>query len=202
MRPIQKKFFINIGVFWLLFVVIIIAVYAFGLRGVHREANQIIERLSNEIAKLNNPFGPVGERGLHMFDERLEMFHERYSDFVVEPDYVHNFPLKISQIAKKIGIRSISTKGKTGLLYSEIPNCERIVTSHINISWTGTYRQFAQLVNALERYRPVILIDRFRVSRSSLSSKLNEINIGLVIIVEKPELKSGERIAQAVKNIG
>lgn len=99
--------------------------------------------------------------------KEIERLRSILAGFVIEPEEAANLTFDIGQIAsqQKVGSFNIGSKGRAGIL--ALPDCKCIGESHLEISFTGNFNQFAGFLNALERHQPVIFVDEFSITRTS-----------------------------------
>ena len=131
-------------------------------------------------------------------NEQIERLQSRLKDFVIDFEDSANLTFDISQIAndEKVSSFSIKTKGSRGL--STLPDCSYICENHIEISFTGHFKQFATFLNALERHRPVLFIDKFTITHSRLEDAGYRVGLDVTFLVGKPQegKTAGKRPAQ------
>jgi len=120
-------------------------------------------------------------------NEQIERLQSRLKDFVIDFEDSANLTFDISQIAndEKISSFSIKTKDSRGL--SAIPGCSYICENHIEISFTGGFKQFATFLNALERHRPILFIDKFTITNSRLDGAGYKVDLDVTFLVGKPQ---------------
>ena len=200
MRSEHKQLFIKIASTWLAFAAAVAAIYMFFLLPVHRKRIRIRNEVQKQTALFNHASELISKNSLHSSQDRLIKCKERFERFVTASDKATDLALAISEIAEELGIRDLATRGRTGWVLSEIPNCETILMSRIEISWNGTYRQFVRLVSEFERHRPVILIDKFVMEPSNRSDKLNEFNMHLAVLVEQTQTELDDAAVQTAKS--
>jgi hypothetical protein len=120
--------------------------------------------------------------------EQIEQLRNSLKDFVIGFEDSVNLTLDISQIAREKNIASPSIKGGTGKSNrsgSEMAGCTHISENYINISFTAGFNQFAGLLNALERHRPVIFVDKFKITRSEQDDSGHQVDMELAVFVRK-----------------
>jgi Tfp pilus assembly protein PilO len=90
----------------------------------------------------------------------------------------------ISRISNTIGLGSFSIMATSHV--TGVPEDEDTVIDekHVHVGFTGGFNQFAAFLNALERRRPAILVDTFRITRSSRENSGHTVNMRLVILVK------------------
>jgi len=83
-------------------------------------------------------------------------------------------------------VKSKSKVKKSGGL-SAIPDCKYIRENHIVVSFIGGFNQFATFLNALERHRPVIFVDKFAIARSGQDSSVYQVSLNVAAFVKKQQ---------------
>ncbi len=117
-------------------------------------------------------------------DEQIEHLRNRLGDFVIDFEDSANLTFDISQIAGEKKLASFSVKSRDSSKVSAIPNCDYICENHIDVSFTARFPQFATFLNALERHRPVLFVDKFTIS-SARGDSSPQANVNLVVFVRK-----------------
>lgn len=118
-------------------------------------------------------------------NEELERLKGTLGDFVVESEQLADLTFDISRIAadKRVSaftVRAADTSRNLGELDSNY-----LQENGIEVSFESDFRKFATFLNALERHRPVIFIDNFRVSRADRGEAASTVNMGLSVFVRK-----------------
>ena len=131
-------------------------------------------------------------------NEQIERLQSRLKDFVIDFEDSANLTFDISQIAndQKVASFSIKTKDSRGL--SAIPDCSYIYENHIEINFTGGFRQFATFLSALERHRPVLFVDKLKIARSGPEGAEYQVRLNVTFLVGKPQERetAGKQPAQ------
>ena len=111
--------------------------------------------------------------------------HDRLDNFVIDSRDSANIVFDIGQIANEKKLNSFTIKTEDDRQNTEIPGCSQIRESHIAVSFTGDFHQFAGFLNALERHKPVIFVDRFSIARAKSNEKGHKVNMKLAVLVRK-----------------
>jgi len=144
---------------------------------------QIISDKAKEIEKLT---AYVSEKNMQDLRKHTEMLMDRLSMFTTEIETAGECTFAISNIAQRLGTRDFSTKQDGHKAFSKVDNSELLLAAKIDISCRGSSDQFLRLVNEYERYRPIVLIEKFSISVSD--DGLNEIKMSLTILIDnRPE---------------
>jgi len=120
-------------------------------------------------------------------NEQIERLQSRLKDFVIDFEDSANLTFDISQIANEKNVASFSIKTKDSLGLSTIPECKYICENQIVISFIGGFNQFATFLNALERHRPVLFVDKFTMTRSGQDDSGCQVSLNVAAFVKKQQ---------------
>jgi hypothetical protein len=111
----------------------------------------------------------------------------RVCDFVLRPQTAPDLAFEIAELASTTEVQAFTLKpqGKEGI--TSIPNCHLIGEREINVSFTSPFHQFAALLNALERHRPVLFVETFSISRPERQTESPRVDMELSVLVENPK---------------
>jgi len=119
--------------------------------------------------------------------EQIEALQGKMGDFVTDFEASADLTLDISRLAAEKNVSSFSIRGKTRLdsKESEIPGCKQICENRIEISFLSNFTGFATFLNALERHRPVVFIDQFKITRADDGSSAHKVDMELAAFFKK-----------------
>jgi len=120
-------------------------------------------------------------------NEQIERLQSRLEDFVFDFEDSANLTFDISQIANEKKVASFSSKVKKSRGLSTIPDYKYIYENHIVISFIGDFNQFATFLNALERHRPVLFVDKFAITRSGQDDSGYQVSLNVAAFVKKQQ---------------
>ncbi len=187
MKPVYRKYLKTTAIVWgacsALFLVLYLLVVSPQMSALKRVERQITQSKQAYEAATQ----AAQEKTKARLREQIERLGSSLADFVIDPADSGNLTLDISQIAGEKNVSSLSIKGKGKVTSrgSEIPGCERIREKCINISFAAGFYEFASFLNALERYRPVVFVDTFKIVRSEDGNSGNAVNMDLSVFVGK-----------------
>ena len=121
--------------------------------------------------------------------EKLVVAQEQLDQYVIGQDAFSNLTLEIGRLATQNQLKLFSCKEMTGQVFQEIPNCQSIGNHYLKVSFKAGFTQFATFLNQLERHRPVIMLDHFRILRSLQNPMENDISMSLVVLVTQKNLR-------------
>jgi len=182
-----KKFLIRTAIVWAACLALFVLAYTFVLRPqIDRR-----KRLDDELAQKKQQYEMARlasrEQTKARLNEEIEGMRDILKGFVVDLEDSANLTFDIGQIAneEKVSSFSIESKDKRGPL--EIPDCNSICESHIDIDFVAGFNQFATFVNALERHRPVLFVNEFVIARSNRSELAYQVTLDVAAFVKKQQ---------------
>ena len=183
----HKKYLTTAGMIWAACFVVFLLAYMLVL-GPQKNYKK---RIENEIAERKQ----VHESAIRAaqketkirLNEQIERLRSRLKDFVIDFEDSGNLTFDISQIANEKKVASFSSKVKKSGGLSAIPDCKYICENHIVISFIGGFNQFATFLNALERHRPVIFVDKFTIIRSGQDNSVYRVTLNVAALVKKQQ---------------
>ncbi len=118
-------------------------------------------------------------------NEQIDDLHDELRNYVIDFDYAADVTFDISQIANEKKVNSFNIKSRNrGEKASKTGN-KYVYVNNYDVSFTSGFVQFATLLNALERHRPVIFIDKFRIVRSEKNNSEHQVDMNLAVFVRK-----------------
>lgn len=154
----------------------------------------LADELENQILTKKAEYKSVTETASSSAKEALEQkfktLCDRFDSFVIKHGSVASLALDIKQIAGEVGVGDFSSKNKTINSYEKIGRCEQIEKGRILVEFKGSFAQFAEFVNRLERNKPVVLVDTFTVTRSAKTESRHKFSMVLIFFVKKEQAVS------------
>jgi hypothetical protein len=153
-----------------------------------KSKKQIASRLAEKKQMYDAALEAAQEKTKVRLKKQIEQLQNSLKDFVIDFEDSANLTLDISQIAGERELASFSikgTKGKTSRRGSEIAGCEHILENYITVSFTAAFNQFGAFLNALERHRPVLFVDKFKITRSEQDGSRHPVDMELAVFVRK-----------------
>lgn len=189
MDPIYKKYFIKVALIWAGCFVLFLFVNMLVLSPQKKSKKQIEKKLAEKEQMYESVLKATQEETKIQLNEQIERLQNSLRDFVIDFEDSANLTFDISRIAneKEIASFSIKTKDKEKRGGSAIPDYDYMFENHIDVKFTGGFNQFAGLLNALERHRPVVFVDKFVIARSKESNLGHEVRMDLAVFVRKQQ---------------
>ncbi len=119
-------------------------------------------------------------------NEQIKELNESLGNFVIEPENTSNLTYQISGISNKIGLNAFQVTPISQNI-TTFDNCKYVSGQLYQVGFTASFNEFAAFLNALERYKPVIYIDTFSITRSREGKTNHMVDMQLAILVAKNE---------------
>ncbi|MGA1980453.1 MAG: GspMb/PilO family protein [Sedimentisphaerales bacterium] len=161
-------------------------IYMLTLAPQKNSKEQLEKQLAEKKRMHNSALEAAQEETKIQLNEQIEHLRDELKNFVIDFEDSVNLTFDISQIAGGKGVTSFSLETKKDSGRETEKSDKYISESHIDISFsTMDFSQFAALLNALERHRPVIFVDKFAITRSDKGSSEHQVNMNLAVFVRK-----------------
>lgn len=183
---IYKNYLSIAALIWAACFILFSFTYIILLRPQKNSQKLVEEKLAKKKQMYDSAVKATQEETKIRLNKQIEHLRNRLQDFVIDSENSANLTFDISQIADEQKLVSFSIKGKDNNQVSPIPNCNCIFESHIDVSFTAWFHQFATFLNALERHRPVLFVDKFTVS-SGRGDSGPQASINLVVLTRKQQ---------------
>ena len=182
---IYRKYLIRTAIAWAACLVLFVLACIFIL-GPQKSGRK---RLENTLTEKNQQYEmaqkAAQEQTKIRLNRQIENLQNTLKDFVLDFEDSANLTFDIGRIANEEKVASFSIKNKDKQGFSEIPDCNSICESHIDISFIAGFNQFATFVNALERNQPVLFVNEFSISRSKKGQSAYQVSLDVAAFVKK-----------------
>ncbi len=182
-----KKYFLTAGLIWVVCTVVFIFVDMLVMTPQRHKGLQTEKQLREVKQTYRTALKAARKETQDEAKRQIQQMRNRLHDFVVDSEDSANVILDISRIATEKRLGSFSIKTKDGRESPETPGCNYIRENHIAVSFTGNFNQFAAFLNALERHRPVIFVDEFKMTRAKANDPGHHVNMSLAVLVKKQQ---------------
>jgi len=183
----HKRYLMTAGIIWAACFVVFLLAYIVML-GPQRKYEKSIENKLTERKQVYESALKAAQKETKIrLNEQIERLQSRLEDFVIDFENSANLTFDISQIANDKKVASFSIKSKDGWGPSTISEAKYIRENHIVISFIGDFNQFATFLNALEKHRPVLFVDKFSITRSGQDDSAYQVSLNVAAFVKKQQ---------------
>ncbi len=148
------------------------------------------EQISQQLAEKKQMLGAALRINQEEFriqlNKQMEQWRNKLKDFVANPEDLAGLTFDIGQIAKDIKVDSFSVKAQDNGKSQDIAGSQYICENQINVSFKADFNKFAAFLNATERHRPVIFVDKFTITHANQQdNSASQVNMDLSVFVKK-----------------
>ncbi len=185
----HKKYLMTTGIIWAACFVTFLLAYILVL-GPQKNLKKRIENKLTESKQMHESALRAARKETKIrLNEQIERLQSRLEDFVIDFEDSANLTFDISQIANEKKVASFSIKSKDSRGPSTKSEAKYIRENHIVISFIGDFNQFATFLNALERHRPVLFVDKFSITRSVQDDSGYKVSLNVAAFVKTQQSK-------------
>jgi len=182
-----SKYFKTVALAWAGCFILFVLAYMVVLVPQQKSQKQVENQLAETKQMYDSAIDAGKEKTKTRLNEELENLRNKLKDFTVDFENSANLTFDISQIANEKKVESFGIKTQEDSLNSARLGLKYIKENQININFEGDFNQFATFLNALERHRPVLFVDNFKITRSQRDDSSHKVNMKLAVFVRKQQ---------------
>jgi hypothetical protein len=120
-------------------------------------------------------------------NKQMEQWRDKLKDFVAAPEDLAGLTFDIGQIANDTKVDSFSVKSQGNRESQDMSDGQYICENQMNVNFKADFNKFAAFLNAMERHRPVIFVDRFRITHADQDDSVSQVSMDLSVFVKKQQ---------------
>jgi hypothetical protein len=187
MKRIHKRYLKTISITWASSAVLLVVGYVTVLGPHGRVRRDMGRELSEKEQAYTEAVEASQQHTKDRLAEELEQVQHRVGDFVVDFEESANVTFGIGQIVDELGIKSFNIKDRGGSDQTGAPETSYVSENEVQVTFEADFNQFASLLNAIERHRPVLFVERFNLSGPDERGGKPYVSMDLVYLVRKPQ---------------
>lgn len=185
---IYRKYFTIVAIIWAVCLIPFALIYMIALAPQQKSKKQVENQLAETKQTYDSATKASQEETKTRQKEEIENLQNKLKDFTVDFEDSANLTFDISQIANEKKVGSFSIKMQEGNKGAAArTDLKHLQENQININFEGDFNQFATFLNALERHRPVVFVDNFKITRSQREDSGHKVNMKLAVFVRKQQ---------------
>lgn len=185
MKPIYKDSLMTAALVWGGCSILFVFVYVCFLSPQGRSKKAVEEQLAQKERQYNLAVDAARDEARIRLDEEMAALRILLGNFVADFEDSTNLTFEIGRIAEEKKVDKLSIKTRDSHTGSARADCEYIFENRITVRFAAGFKQFAALLNSLERHRPVVFVEDFRITRSTDDNLSHEVSMNLAVLVEK-----------------
>ena len=187
MIKVNKKYVKSAALTWGGCFLLFLLIYLVLVAPQRSRREQISQQLAEKKQTLDAVLKISQKDAQIQLNEQMEQWRSRLKGFVTNPEELVGLTFDLGQIANEIKVDSFSAKVQEDRGRQEIPGCQYIGVNQISIRFKADFNKFAAFLNAAERHRPVIFVDKFVISHVSPDDLTCLVNMDLSVFIKKPQ---------------
>lgn len=180
-----RKHFTTVALVWAGSLILSLFAYMIVLAPQRKSKKQVENHLAETKQMYDSAIKSTQEETKIRLNEEIENLQDRLKDFVIEFEDSANLIFDISRIANEKKVDSFSIKTQEDYRGSTGVELKHLCENRINLSFAGSFNQFATFLNTLERHRPVVFVDNFKITRSKQGNSGHKVNMNLAVFMRK-----------------
>ena len=184
----HKKYLIVSGMVWAVCLVLFIIAYLLVISPQSKQKKQIEGELDKCTQKFEFAQKAAQEETRNRLHAEIELLQDKVKNFVVDSKGAEDLTFEISQIASENKVRSFSVESKDVRAASGITDSNNISESHIRVSFTAGFNEFAGFLNSLERHRPVLFVSEFSLIRAKKEDLTYHVTMDVAAFVRRKQV--------------
>ena len=182
---LYRRYFTTAALIWAGLLLLFLFTYILVLLPQKKTRKQLERQLAEKKQIYDSALQASREETKLKLNEQIEHLRDELKDFVIDFEDSANLTFDIGKMAGEKKVASFRIKTKKAPRGAAVPDCEHLFENHIDISFTAGFNQFATVLNALERHRPVVFVDGFKIIRSEQDDSGHKVNMNLAVFVKK-----------------
>ena len=128
------------------------------------------------------------ESTMRALQKQFDEVKTKYGMFVVHSkDDIQNLAsLEIYNMSREIGLDSFHIDPWSTREIAAFSDCKYVFGQPMKVTFNASFPEFAKFLNMLERYKLVIFVDTFSITRENPEDIKHKVEMNLAVLVEKP----------------
>ncbi len=195
---IQKKRFKPVLAIWLSSLAVLIVGFIIFLWPQESAKVRISRQLDEKKQAIVEARQAASEKSRIQLEEDIASLQSVVNDFVMSQTSSANLAFDISRISKNLKIGAFSLTNTDREAFAQVAGSDDILAKPVNLSFTTSFNTFASFLNALERCRPAIFADTFRITDAPGDAGGQQVDMKLLVLVSD-HAKKGKKTTGSEK---
>ena len=183
----HKKYLTIVGLIWAGCFILFLFSYIVLLSPQFKRKKTVETKLAEIKQRYDSAVKSTQEETKIKTNEDINNLRNRIKDFVVAFEDAANLTFDISQVANEKKVGSFNIKMEENSRGTKDLDLKYLSENQIDIGFEGDFIQFATFLNALERHRPVVFVDNFKIIRSAMGDSNHRVIMKLAVFVRKQQ---------------
>ena len=189
-----KTYLTRAAIIWMVSLGLCLLTYVIVLRQQNNSKRRLESTLAEQKQLYASAQRAAQEQARIQLNEQIERLRDQLKNFAIDHEKLTNLTFDISQIANRENLSSFSvmtrrkrSSDRLGIPAKAESDAHHISENLFDISFNAGFHQFAIFVNTLERHRPVLFIDEFKITRSTKKDSVYQATLDVAAFVRKQQ---------------
>jgi len=187
MKPMFKKYIITMAMVWISSFLALFLFYIFVMSPQNKTKKDMYKQLEEKQNLYESALQAANKETQEKMRGQIDELRAKLNRFVLNPEELSNLVFDITRLAKERKVSSFSIKSGDKTSSTKILSCEKLAGSKIDLSFNGGFKQFAMLLNALERNKPVVFVDKFSIQQSNNEENEHQVNMDVSVFIKQQQ---------------
>ncbi|MHC4742114.1 MAG: hypothetical protein ACYS8Z_09395 [Planctomycetota bacterium] len=193
----EKKRIKPIVMVWLGSLAVLAATFLIFLMPQERAKAQLARQLNDKEEGIARARETASESNREKLEKEIQALEDVMDDFIMNHTSSANLAFAISRISKNLKIRAFSLTNTDREGFAKVAGSSDILAKPVNLSFRTSFNTFAAFLNALERCRPAIFADTFRITNIPSETGGRQVDMKLLVLVSDHANKGNSAIGTA-----
>ncbi|MBN1819021.1 MAG: hypothetical protein JW828_16795 [Sedimentisphaerales bacterium] len=165
---------------------------AAGYFGALRPQTQRLESLQQQLSETSQRWTEVRQaktpQAMQRLQDRLEVIQDRLGEFMVSADSDTSVNFQIGRLANELELRNLTSERKEGFSQKVLDGYKNLGEVWMELNFESDFPKFAEFVNQLERHRPVLFVEKFRIEQKPHKPAVKDVQLTLCFFIESREV--------------
>jgi Tfp pilus assembly protein PilO len=180
-----KKYLLTMALVWAACLVLFVLAYFFIIAPRLKVKAELAKESAQKRQLYESAIDAANEESKRKLADEVERVKNKLGDYITEFEESANLTFDIGRIAAEKQVGAFTVKTTDQAKNTDQLKTKSIQENLIQIAFESDFRQFATFLNTIERHRPVIFVDRFKVSRGGQNEATNTVDMDLSFFVRK-----------------
>jgi hypothetical protein len=180
-----KKYLMTMGMVWAGSFVIFIIAYTLLISPQVRVKANLDKQLADAKKLFDSAVAAADEDNKKKLTTEVDSLKVKLSGYAADTAESANLTFDIGRLAGDKQLSSFTVKTPEMAWGSDQLDSKNLQENRVDVSFNSDYKRFAAFLNSLERHRPVIFINRFRLTRGDQGLSSGKADMDLSFYVKK-----------------
>jgi Tfp pilus assembly protein PilO len=180
-----KKYLMTMGMVWAGSLFVFIIIHIFLISPQLKIKADLNRQLTDAKRLFDSAVAAANDDNKKKLTSEVESLKVRLSGYAADTAESANLTFDIGRLAGDKQLSSFTVKTPDMAWGSEQIDSKNLQENRVDVSFNSDYKRFASFLNALERHRPVIFINRFKLTRGDQGLSSGKADMDLSFYVKK-----------------